>query len=1056
MNIAKLSIKRPVFMACLVILMMVVGFISFKRLGVDIFPPIDFPVVAVMTVYTGTSPEEIEKLITKPIEEQVSTIAGIKRLSSRNMEGVSIVVAEFNFETDIKFAVQNMREKVALARNRLPDDLENEPVVRQFDFTDVPVITLAYVSDLPPAKMYDVVNEKIKPIFEQVEGVGEVRISGGTKREIRVDLDRDKLNDQQISVITIASRLGNSGVNVPVGKYDSNNKLTVFRTIGEFKTLDQLRNTVVQFSGDSNNPTTLARLGEVRDGTADATTKAYLYYPVAEPGNPDKDNKSKDKKIKNKDIKRETRSCLILDVFKQSGANTVNVADGIMKRIDRANGVVAKDEGNSKLIFVYDMAKVIRNNIDDVKETMFIGIILAILVVYLFLGNIRSTIITGIAIPNSLLGAFILMYFMGFTVNIMSLLALSLTVGLLVDDAIVVRENIFRKIEHGMKPMEAAEKGTMEVMLAVIATSLTIIAVFLPIGFLDGIIGRFFKQFGLTVVFAMLISLFDALTIAPLLSAYFAGTRGKATNFVVRAFDRFQNRVEILYRSVIGFSLDHPVVIILITCAVFFGSLVAGGAVKKTFQPDPDEGEYNLNIEVDPGTSLDGTDAVAKKIAAKIMTIPELNYMTIQVGTGQAGYNKASFGIFMVPAKERTRTTAEIKEDIRSMMKEFPYAKPSVDNYTRSGGGGGSNKPYMLNIKGEDLDVLNQYSNKLIEKLRAINDLTEIKTSMEQGVPEVQIRMDEQRMLMAGVNNKTAGTELRYQIEGAVAGKFRDKGLEYDIRVRLKPDQRDLRAGFNDTRVPNMQNRQIPLSLIANAANATGPSIIIRQDRARSVQISANLNKGGAIGTAIDRTKEIIEKELPLPDGVTYGFIGQADSFQDMIKNIIMAFVLSITFIYLVLASLYESFITPFTILLALPPALSGAIFALYFTGKMMDMYSMIGIIMLLGLVTKNSILMVDFALHGVREGMSRKEAIMEAGVVRLRPILMTTFAMLAGTLPVAIGAGEAAKYRTGMGVAIMGGLIVSTMITLVVVPAVFEYIDIFREKIESKFRPEQ
>jgi len=361
----------------------------------------------------------------------------------------------------------------------------------------------------------------------------------------------------------------------------------------------------------------------------------------------------------------------------------------------------------------------------------------------------------------------------------------------------------------------------------------------------------------------------------------------------------------------------------------------------------------------------------------------------------------------------------------------------------------------MLNIKGEDLDVLNQYSNRLIEKLRAINDLTEIKTSMEQGVPEVQIRMDERRMLMAGVNNKTAGTELRYQVEGAVAGKFRDKGLEYDIRVRLKPDQRDLRAGFNDTRVPNMQNRQIPLSLIASATNATGPSIIIRQDRARSVQISANLNKGGAIGTAIDRTKEIIEKELPLPEGVTYGFIGQADSFQDMIKNIIMAFVLSITFIYLVLASLYESFITPFTILLALPPALSGAIFALYFTGKMMDMYSMIGIIMLLGLVTKNSILMVDFALHGVREGMSRKEAIMEAGVVRLRPILMTTFAMLAGTLPVAIGAGEAAKYRTGMGVAIMGGLIVSTMITLVVVPAVFEYIDIFREKLESKFRPE-
>jgi len=1054
MNIAKLSIKRPIFMACIVILLMVVGFISFKRLGVDIFPPIDFPVVTVMTVYSGTSPEEIEKLITKPLEEQVSTIAGIKRLSSRNLEGISIIIAEFSFETDIKFAIQNVREKVALTRNSLPDDLESDPVVRQFDFTDVPVITFAYVSDLPPAKMYDIANEQIKPIFEQVEGVGEVRISGGTKREIRVELDRGKLNEYQISLLTVANRLENSGVNVPVGRYEENSRMTIFRTIGEFKSLDQLRNTVVQFSGDSNNPTTLNRIGEVRDGTVDATTKAYLYYPVAEKDTKGAGDNKKDRN-KNKDIKRETRTCLILDVFKQSGANTVNVADGILKRIDVANNIVTKSEKSARLIFVYDMAKYIRNNIDDVKETMLIGILLSVFVVYLFLGNIRSTIITGVAIPNSILGAFILMYFMGFTVNMMSLLALSLTVGLLVDDAIVVRENIFRKIEHGMKPMEAAEKGTMEVALAVIATSLTIIAVFLPIGFLEGILGRFFKQFGLTVVFAMVISLFDALTIAPLLSAYFAGTRGKATNFIVTAFDRFQGWLERKYRVIIGFSIDHPVIIIALTTVVLFSSLVACGQIKKTFQPEPDEGEYNLNIEVDPGSSLEGTEIVAKKIAERLKTIPELNFMTIQIGTGQAGYNKASFGIFMVPAKERKRTTAELKEVIREMMKEFSYAKPSVDNYTRVGGGG-TMKPYVLVIKGEDLQQLDRYATGLVEKLKTIKDLTEIKTSFEEGVPELQVTMDERKMLMAGVNNKTAGVELRYQIEGAVAGKFREKGLEYDIRVRLKPDQRDLRSGFSETRVPNMQNRQIPLNAIATAKSGTGPSMILRQDRARVVQISANLSKGGAIGTAMDRTKEILEKELPIPDGMSYSYIGQADSFKDMIQNIIVALVLSITFIYLVLSSLYESFITPFTILVALPPALSGAVFALLLTGKMMDMFSMIGIIMLLGLVTKNSILMVDFALKGVREGMSRKDAITQAGIVRLRPILMTTFAMLAGTLPVAIGAGEAAKYRTGMGVAIMGGLMVSTVITLIVVPAVFEYIDIFREKFESKFRPEQ
>ncbi len=1050
MNIARLSIKRPIFMACLVILMLVLGTIGFNRLGVDLFPPIDFPVVVVYTTYPGTSPEEIEKLITKPIEEQVATIAGIKRLSSRNMEGVSIVVAEFDFDVDIRYAEEKMREKVSFARNSLPDDLEDEPVVRQFDFTDVPVITLAFVSDLPPTEMYDVVKEKIKPVFEQVDGVGEVRISGGTRREIRVELDRNKLNDHQISALTVVSRLQNSGVNVPVGRYEEGDKLTVFRTIGEFKTLDQLRNTAVQFSGDFNNPTTVGSLGVVRDGAEDAETLASFYYPV-------KEKDSGKEGVKNKGpVKHEQRTCLILDIFKQSGANTVSVADGIMKRIDTVNGIVSKAAGNSKLVFVYDMAKFIRRNIDDVKETMVIGIILAIVVVYLFLGNIRSTIITGIAIPNSLLGAFVLMYFMGFTVNMMTLLALSLTIGLLVDDAIVVRENIFRKIEEGHKPFEAAEIGTTEVTLAVIATSLTIIAVFLPIGFLQGIVGRFFKQFGLTVVFAMMISLFDALTVAPLLSAYFAGSRGKAKNFIVTAFDNLQNRIDRIYMKTVRFSIDHPIIILLLTSAVFFGSLVACSAVKKTFQPDPDEGEYMLNIELSPGTSLEGTNAVAQKIADKIKTIPELDFMTIQVGTGQAGYNKATLGIFMVPRGERKRTTAELKEVLRNMMKEFAYAKPSVDNYSRVGGGGGSNKPYLLNIKGEDLDVINDYSLKLIDKLKTVPDLTEIKSSMELGVPELQIRMDEGRMLMAGVNNKTAGTELRYHVEGAIAGKFRDKGIEYDIRVRLQSNQRDLRKAFEDTRVPNMQNRLVPLPAIATAKSATGPSMILRQDRARAVQISANLAKGGAIGSAIDRTKEIIAKELPLPDGVSYGFIGQADSYQDMIKNILVAFALSLIFIYLVLSSLYESFITPFTILLALPPALSGAFFSLYLTGKMMDMFSMIGIIMLLGLVTKNSILMVDFALEGVRAGKSRKDAIMHAGQVRLRPILMTTFAMLAGTLPVAIGAGEAAKYRTGMGVAIMGGLIVSTLITLVVVPAVFEYIDIFREAVERRFRPEE
>jgi len=1058
MNIARLAIKRPILIGCIVILMVVTGIIGFNRLGVDLFPPIDFPVVTVTTIYPGATPEEIENLITKPLEEQVSTIAGIKRLSSRNLEGLSIVIAEFTYETQVRYAEEKVREKVSIARGELPDDLEQEPLIRQFDFTDMPVLTLAVTGDLPPTEMYDLVKERIKPVIEQVSGVGEVRISGGRRREIQVELDMNKLNAYEISAITVANQLKNTGANIPVGKYDRGQTSTLFRSIGEFTNIEQIKKSVIGFENDVSNAVTLDKLGVVRDDAEEVKTISYLYYPVEEAAEQPGFFQRVFGGAKAKEMKFEQKPALVIDIFKQSGTNSVAVTDGVLKRIDKINAIIKAAKGNPRLVFVYDTAKYIRRNVDDVKETMIIGIILAVVVVYLFLGNLRSTIITGVAIPNSLLGAFVIMYFMDFTVNIMTLLALSLTVGLLVDDAIVVRENIFRKLESGMHPMKAAEHGTKEVMLAVIATTLTVIAVFLPIGFLQGIVGRFFKQFGLTVVFAMSISLFDALTVAPLLSAYFAGKGGKAKNIVVRKFDELQDRTDKLYSRLLNFSVTHPMKIVGITTLVFFLSIGAFFVIGKTFQADPDEGEFLVNMEMPPGTSIYGTQDLAQKIAEKIKTIPELHHMNIQVGNDQGEYNLASIGVFMVPRKERNRTTNELKEEVRGFLKDprFAVANPSLDNYTRSAGGAG-NKPYILNLAGDDLEALHKYSLKVMEKLKDVPDLTEITSSFQTGKPEFQVQLNEQRMQMLGVSHKTAGAELRYRVEGGVVGKFKDKSqdLEYDIRMRLQPDQRDLQRVFAETRIPNMKQKIIPLSAISTGVNTTGPAKILRQDRSRIIQIFANIAPGGADGNAIGKTRQILEKDLGLPQGVSYGFVGRADAFEDMIKNISVAFMLSLLFIYLVLASLYESFITPVTILLALPPAMSGAFLALFLTGRLMDMNCMIGVVMLLGLVTKNSILLVDFALEGVRAGLSRKEAIIKAGMIRLRPILMTTFAMLAGTLPVALGVGEAAKYRVSMGVAIIGGLVVSTLITLLVVPAVFEYIDELREKIESAFRPE-
>ncbi len=1039
MNIALFSIKRPIFITSIVLLMMIIGMISFRRLGVDMFPNVEIPVVAVTTIYQGATSEEIENLVSRPIEDELSSISGLKKLSSTNQESVSVVVAEFTLETDFKFAEQQMRDKIAKVRSKLPDDIE-EPLFQRFDPSNTPILKLALQADLKPAELFDLAKEVIRPQIEQIDNVGTLSIIGGTRREIQIELDRNKLNWYTIPAVAIANQLKSAGANVPVGKFEKGTSETAFRSIGQFEKISQIENAVVSFGGDFANGVRIKDLGTVKDGTEDPVNYGFIYYPQV--------NKTGEKTVK---TNTQTRSAVFLDVYKQAGSNTVAVSEAVVKKVEAINGQIKEMEGKPQIIKIYDGARPIRINIDEVNTSILLGILLAALVVYLFLGNIRSTVITGIAIPNSLLGAFILMYAMGFTINIMTLMALSLTVGLLVDDAIVVRENIFRKLESGMKSFKAAEVGTLEVMLAVVATTLTVIAVFFPIGFLQGIVGRYFKEFGFTVVFAMTISLFDALTVAPFLSAYFAGVPHKANNIFVRSFDSMQEWLEKVYASLMKYALRNPVKVLIITSTVFAISLWALTGVKKTFMPDSNFGEFMVSLEMPPETSLKGMSEVALKIEEKVKTVPEINYITTIIGNDQGATNIATLGIFLVSASERKRTSNEVKDELRKMLKEFPYAKPKVNNFQM---GGGYPYPFYVNIIGDDVVAMEEYAARVIQAFRKIPDLTEINSSSQGGKPEFQVKMDPEKMQMVGVTPGVAGSELRFQIAGGVVGKYHQNGIEYDIRMRLKPEQRDLKSAFYETSIPNMMMRMIPLSAVATGEVKAGPAKIMRQDRSRIIQIFGNLVPGGAIGSATDMAKKILETEVKPPKGIHYAFVGQSEDFKDLIQNIILAFFLSFIFIYLVLSSLYESFITPVTILLALPPALSGAFFALFVTGEMFNMFSMIGVIMLMGIVTKNSILLVDFANEGVRSGLSRQEAIYRAGMVRLRPILMTTFAMVAGTLPLALGLGEAASFRQSMGIAIIGGLLISTLITLIVVPAVFEYIDIFREWIESRFRP--
>jgi len=1070
MNIARFSIKRPIFITSVVLLTAVSGWVLLSRINVDMFPNVNIPVVSITIAYPGAGPEEVENLIAKPVEEELSSISGLKRVNSRSQEGFVLIIAEFYLETDIKWAEQEVRTRISRAKRSLPDNI-NEPVILRFDPADQPVVRLAVFADLPPGKLYELSKDEIKSRLEQVTDVGAVRIIGGVKREIQVEIDRNRLNDNTLSASGVARQIQSYGSNVPVGKHEIGDKEISYRSIGQYESLKQVENSVVSFGGDLGSGVLLKSIGKVSDGTEDLNSIGELWAPVdSAPVEPvDKNGVKADteeapegfiaslkKKFEKKEeaaVERANKPTVFLDVFKQSDKNTVKVADNVLKRMDELNLKLKDQEGHPAIRLVRDGSRPIRLNIKDVTESIILGIILAVLVVYLFLGNVRSTIITGLALPNSILGAFVLIYLMDFSINVMTLLALSLSVGLLVDDAIVVRENIFRKLEGGMKPFKAAEVGTTEVMLAVIATTFTVIAVFFPIGFLKGMVGQFFKQFGLTVVFAMLISMFDALAVAPLLSAYFAGSVETKMNVVVRKFRAFQDWLDELYARVVDVAVNKPLLILGLAFVVFIVSIGSVKFVKKTFMPPNDMGEFMINIQMPPGTSLDGTHRVISEIREKVKTIPEVDLIATTTGTQEGQSDIANMAVELIPYGDRRRNTTQVKEEVRSILKDYAYAEANVGDYSPVGG---AQYPFNLYIKGEDLNVVADYAFKVVDQLKKIPDLTEVQADYRTGKPEFQVRFDSTKMQTLGVIPGTAGAELRYHIAGGIVGKLHENGKEYDIRLRLKEEQRNLQKYYTDTKVPNMQNKMIPLGAVSRPAIATGPDKILRQNRSRVIIINANLAKGGAIGNATDRAREIMTKEMLPPAGIDFEFVGQSEDMRELMQNIMLAFGLALMFIYLVLSSLYESFITPITILFAIPPAISGAFLGLAITGEMMNIFSMIGIILLMGLVTKNSILLVDYAVEGMRSGMSRVEAISHAGKVRLRPILMTTFAMIAGTLPLALGIGEVAKMRKSMGVAIVGGLIVSTLITLIVVPAIFSYVDRFREFVESKFRADE
>ncbi len=1018
MNLSALSIKRPIFISCVVSLMLILGVICLNKMPVDLFPDVTFPIVAIQVTYPGASPIDMEKQVSKLIEDELGSLSGLKTMTSNNLDSVAMIILEFRLGTDVKDAEQQVRNRLGNIRRNLPNDIY-EPAIFRFDPADQPVITLAFTSKLPPGEAYDVANELIKPQFERLSDIGKVEVVGGRKTEIQVLIDKKKVQDRQISMLQISKRVEETSKDIPIGKVENPLKELLMRTIGEFSSLDEIKNVNVNFVG-SDRAVLLKDVGRVEKGLEDQKTMASIK------GSP----------------------ALLLQVYKQSGANTVAVTDAVKKSLEKVNKYLTDKKIDAQVQVVRDMSRPIRLNVVDVNESILIGIILCVVVVFFFLGSGRSTFITGMALPNSLLGGFVVMYAMGFSINMMTLLALSLAVGLLIDDAIVVRENIFRHMEMGKEPKKAALEGTTEVAQAVVATTLVVIAVFGPISFLSGIIGQFFKQFGLTIVFTMLISLFDAFTVAPMLSAYMASPaeHDKGNGFIARvlkAFDRFQTGLENTYERLLEKTLKFPKTVLLMGFLVFVASMMTVPFIPKTFLPQADNGEFGVTIEMPVGTSLQGTADFTKGIEDILNTDPAVEMVLTTVGSNKGEANKANLFVRLVERKKRSMTTTQMKTTVREKLK--PFNQKAVVEIGDIDAVNSGQKPFNLNVTGDNLDELSTYANKLKERIGKIPGLVDVDTNFRSGKPEFHVVFDREKSEHLGVSTVLAGAELRNRTEGNEAAVFRDKGIEYKVRVRFDEQYRDLRSQFNTTLVPNANNNMIPLNRIAKAEDTLGYSQINRQNKSRFINIGANLGPTGSLGTVSEQVQKIVKEELPPPPGIDYRFQGQAEDFQDLISSMLLAIFLGVLFIYLVLSSLYESFVTPFTILLALPLAMCGAMVALLVFGKSIDIFSLIGIVLLLGVVAKNSILLVDYTKQMEHAGHPRNEAIIKASRTRLRPILMTSLALISGMIPIAIGLNEASAMRTSMGIAIIGGLISSTLLTLLIVPAAYGFVDDFR-----------
>ncbi|QIL43956.1 efflux RND transporter permease subunit [Acidovorax sp. HDW3] len=1046
----KVSLRNPVFATMVMLAFVVLGLFALQRLKVDQFPNIDFPVVVVMVDYPGASPEIVESEVTKKIEEAVNSVAGIKAVTSRSYESSSVTIVEFELHIDGRKAADDVREKVATVRPNLRTEVK-EPRVVRFDPASRPVWTLAVLPDaahpLSAVELTSWADQVLKKRLENVRGVGAVNLVGATKREINIYLDPQALEAFGISADQVASAVQRENQDLPLGAVRSLAQERVVQIDARMQRPEDFGRIIV--ARKNGAAIRLEQLAQVHDGAQEVESLA-LYNGAR---------------------------TLLLSVQKSQDENTIEVVDGLNRAIAQMQTELPP---GVRLEPVSDSSRPIRVAVDNVSQTLVEGALLTVLIVFLFLNSWRSTVITGLTLPIALIGTFFFMHWFGFTVNMITLMALSLCVGLLIDDAIVVRENIVRHVQMGKGAYQAAMDGTQEIGLAVLATTLSIVAVFLPIGFMQGIIGKFFHEFGITIVAAVLISMFVSFTLDPMLSSVWhdpsihahgarsSGPRSLYDRTIGRVtgwFDDATERLAGVYQHILRWSLAHKIATIALALAVFVSSVFMVPLLGTEFVPKADYSETMINFYTPVGSSLEATEAKARQVEALVRELPEVRYTLTTINTGSAqGKIYASVYVRLVDRTQRQRNVDAMSAVLRAQLRAVPGITVTHVGLLDPVG---QQKQIEFYLQGPDLKELERLNGQVQAQLQRIPGLVDLDSSLKPDKPVIDIAVHRDAASDLGLSVAGLGTQLRTLIAGQTVGNWRAADDQtYDVNVRLAPDAR--RQPQDLERLPfaltgaDGSSRIVRLNQVAEVYESTGSNQINRRDLMREVAISGNADARsvGEISADIRRALDTVV----FPPGYRYQFGGSTKNMQESFGYALSALVLAIVFIYMILASQFKSFLQPLALMTALPLTLIGVVLALLMFGSALSMFSIIGVVMLMGLVTKNAILLVDFAIRAREEhtddtgrtvpGLPRNEALLQAARVRLRPILMTTLAMIFGMVPLAFALSEGSEQRAPMGQAVIGGVITSSLLTLVVVPVVYCYMDDLAQWARRRFAP--